>query len=95
MFYPKLKVQSVNVAIINSKQEVSFDIKGMSCEACEEHVNTELSKVKGVLTYATSYTNKNSVITFDKSIVGIKTIESAINNTGYQAVNYKILNLPK
>ena len=95
MFYPKTKVQFVPVAIVNNKQQVSFDIKGMSCEACEEHVNTELSQVKGVLTYATSYANKNSVITFDKSLVDISKIEAAINNTGYQAVNYKILNTPK
>ena len=95
IFYPKPKVQSVPVAIVNNKQQVSFDIKGMSCEACEEHVNTELSKVKGIITYATSYANKNSVITFDTSIVDISKIEAAINNTGYKAVNYKILNLSK
>lgn len=95
MFYQKPKMQPIPIAIINNKQQVSFDIKGLSCEACEEHVNIELSKVKGILAYATSYASKNSVITFDKSIVDISKIEAAINNTGYQAVNYKILNLPK
>ena len=67
----------------------------MSCEACEEHVNTELSKLKGVLNYSTSYAHKNSIITFDKSVVDISKIEAAINNTGYNAVDYKILNLSK
>ena len=95
MFYPKAKAQVVPVAIINNKVQVSYNIQGMTCEACEEHVNIELSKVKGVVAYATSYTNKNSTITFDKSIADIKKIEAAINSTGYKAVDYKIINPTK
>ena len=95
MFYPKAKAQLVPVAIINNKVQVSYNIQGMTCEACEEHVNIELSKVKGVVAYATSYTNKNSTITFDKSIADIKKIEAAINSTGYKAVDYKIINPTK
>ena len=95
MFYPKAKAQVVPVAIINNKVQVSYNIQGMTCEACEEHVNIELSKVKGVVAYATSYANKNSTITFDKSIVDIKKIQAAINNTGYKAVDYKIINPTK
>ena len=95
MFYPKPKVQAVNLAVMNNKEQISFNIQGMTCEACEEHVNIELSKVKGVIAYATSYANKNSVITFDKSIVDIKKIEAAINYTGYKTIDYKILNTAK
>ena len=92
IFYPKPQPKAAPVAIIKNKEQVSFNIQGMTCEACEEHVNIELSKVIGVVAYATSYANKNSVITFDKSIVDIKKIEAAINNTGYKAIDYKILN---
>ena len=95
MFYPKPKVQAVPVAVIKNKEQVSYNIEGMTCEACEEHVNIELSKVKGVVAYKTSYANKNSVITFDKSIVDITKIEATINNTGYKAVNYKTINTTK
>ena len=95
MFYPKAKAQVVPVAIINNKVQVSYNIQGMTCEACEEHVNIELSKVKGVVAYATSYADKNSTITFDKSIADIKKIEAAINSTGYKAVDYKIINPTK
>ena len=95
MFYPKPKMQAVPVAIVNNKEQVNFNIEGMTCEACEEHVNIELSKLKGVVAYTTSYANKNSVITFDKSLVDIKKIEEAINSTGYKAVNYKTINTTK
>lgn len=83
MFYPKPKVQSAMVAAIDNKQQVKFIIQGMSCEGCEAEVNNEISKVNGVLAYKTSYATRSSVVAFDKSKVDVKTIEAAINKTGY------------
>lgn len=42
-FYPKPKVQAAALAIASNKQQVDFTIQGMTCEGCEEHVNTQLS----------------------------------------------------
>ena len=84
MFYPKQKAQAVSVAAIDSKQQVKFTIQGMTCAGCEEHVNNELSKVAGILAYKTSYATRSSLVTFDKSKVDVKTIEAAINKTGYK-----------
>jgi len=95
MFYPKPKVQAATVAVIDNKQQVNFTIQGMTCEGCEEHVNNELSKVNGVITYKTSYANKNSIVTFDKSKVDVKTIEAAINKTGYTVKEYKLISEKK
>ncbi|TWI77671.1 copper chaperone CopZ [Lacibacter cauensis] len=92
MFYPKPKVQATTLAVVDNKQQINFTIQGMTCEACEEHVNNELSKVNGVLAYKTSYTNQNSLITFDKSKVDEKTIEAAINKTGYKVKSYELIN---
>ena len=64
MFYPKPKVQSNIIATIDNKQQIKFNIEGMSCESCEAEVNNELSKVSGVLFYKTSYAAKSSLITF-------------------------------
>ncbi len=89
MFYPKPKVQTVAVAAVDNKQQVKFTIQGMTCEGCEEHVNNELSKVAGVIAYKTSYAGKSSLVTFDKSKVDVKTIEAAINKTGYKVKDYK------
>ena len=91
VFYPKPKVQDATVAVVDNKQQVNFTIQGMTCEGCEEHVNTLLSKVAGVLAYKTSYPLKNSLVTFDKSKVDIKTIEAAINKTGYGVKEYKLI----
>lgn len=91
VFYPKPKVQAATVAAVDNKQQVNFTIQGMTCEGCEEHVNNELSKVTGVIAYKTSYAAKNSVVTFDKSKVDVKTVEAAINKTGYKVTEYKLI----
>jgi copper chaperone CopZ len=88
MFYtkPKLELKSGSVAG-ETKQQVSFTIEGMTCEACEEHVNSELAKVNGVLAYTTSYASRSSEVTFDSSRVKEKEIAEAINKTGYKVKN--------
>ena len=89
VFYPKPKVQATLVVVDN--KQVKFTIQGMTCEACEEHVNNELSKVNGVLAYKTSYATRSSLVTFDKSKVDEQTIEAAINKTGYKVKNYDFM----
>lgn len=90
VFYPKPKVQAALV-VVDNKQQVKFTIQGMTCEACEEHVNIELSKLNGVLAYKTSYATRSSLVTFDKSKVDEKTIEAAINKTGYKVKSYDFM----
>lgn len=85
VFYPKPQVQATDAVIVDNEQQVKFAIQGMTCEACEEHVNNELGKVSGVINYQTSYTAGSSVVSFDKSQVDVNTIMTAINKTGYEA----------
>lgn len=89
MFYPKQKVQATAPAVFDHQQQVKFIIQGMTCKACEEHVNSELSKVNGVLAYKTSYATRSSLVSFDKSKIDEKTIEAAINRTGYKVKSYQ------
>ena len=91
MFYPKPKVQVAIVAAVDNKQQVKFTIQGMTCEGCEEHVNNELSKVAGVIAFKTFYATRSSLVTFDKSKVDVKTIEAAINKTGYKIKSYDFM----
>ncbi|MCG7855876.1 mercuric transport protein MerTP [Flavihumibacter sediminis] len=94
-FYPKPKIQATTIAVATNKQQVDFTIEGMTCAGCEEHVNTQLSKVAGVLSYKTSYAFKNSLVSFDKSKVNVGAIEAAINKTGYTVKEYKLISEKK
>lgn len=91
MFYPAPKVQATSIATVDHKQQVKFIIQGMTCEGCEEHVNNQLSKVNGVLAYKTSYVKRSSLVTFDKSKVDVRAIESAINKTGYKVKGHDVI----
>ena len=85
IFYSTPKVASATIGVDDDhRQQVKFKIQGMTCEACERHIDSELSKVAGVLAYETSYADKSSLVTFDPSKVNVKTIEKAISKTGYK-----------
>lgn len=86
VFYPKPAAHAVTIAAVENKRQVTFFIEGMTCEACEGHVNNEVSKVSGVLANQTSYASKNSVVSFDQTKTDIKTIEAAIKKTGYRVI---------
>jgi mercuric ion transport protein len=92
IFYPKPKVEVAKTSVDNTNQKAIFIIQGMTCEGCEAHVNNELSKVAGVLTYKTSYNNGNSLVTFNSSKVHLETVEAAINKTGYKVTKYNVVN---
>lgn len=92
VLYPKPKVQPPAVmATIKNKQQVKFTVHGMTCAGCEEHVNLELAKVNGVLACKTSYATKSTLVTYDSSKVNIKTIEAAINKTGYKVKGHQVI----
>lgn len=75
----------------SQKKQVRFTISGMSCAACEPHVNKELAKVPGVLSSETSYATKSSLVTFDPKRVDLKLIQAAILRTGYAVRGFEIV----
>lgn len=87
VFYPKpQEIKAVVVDKTNIQQAV-FKIKGMTCESCTQHVNTEISKVKGIVEFQTSYENSNSTVKFDNSKTSIDSIAAAIHSTGYKVIS--------
>jgi copper chaperone CopZ len=95
VFYQNPKTQTATAVTASHKQQINFAIQGMTCESCEEHVNTQLSNVAGILSYKTSYALKNCLVTFDASSVDIKTIETAINKTGYKVKSHELISEKK
>lgn len=82
IFYSNIE-QEVIVVDKSDIQTVEFTIEGMTCKACEKHVNHEVNKVSGVLKSTISYELGNARIAFDKSKTDIVAIEQAIGKTGY------------
>jgi len=92
IFYPKPQVTKVIVVDKSDIRQAEFKIKGMTCESCTEHVNSEISKVNGVLEFQTSYEKANSTVKFDNSKTSIDSIASAIKSTGYKVISQTVIN---
>ncbi len=90
IFYLKPQQTKIIAVDKNNIQQVVFNIKGMTCEGCTEHVNNELSKVDGVIEYKTSYKQASSIVKFDNTKTNIPEIEKAINSTGYKVIQSTI-----
>ena len=83
VFYPSSKTDSVETAKTVGFQTITVNIEGMTCTGCEEHVNSEVSKVEGVASSKTSYEAGNSIVQFDPVKTNVEAIFEAINKTGY------------
>ncbi|GAA4410506.1 hypothetical protein GCM10023187_35190 [Nibrella viscosa] len=91
-FYPIYDQPKV---VINNQagiKQAEFTIKGMTCEGCTEHVNSEIAKVKGVVQYQTSYEKAYTIVKFDNTKTSIDSIAKAINNTGYKVTSQTLIN---
>lgn len=82
IFYPQTGNKNF---VVNEKTvlEKNFKIDGMTCASCEDHVNHEVNKLKGIIESKVSYEKGNAVIKFDSTLISAKEIEESINLTGY------------
>jgi len=88
IFYPKKEARTILSDQANI-QTIEFKISGMSCSDCEEHINHEVNKLKGIINSTTSYKNGNAIVKFDKTKINIQNIKMAIARTGYSLTGKK------
>lgn len=88
IFYSKTEKQII-VMDKSNVQKIEFTISGMTCRSCEEHVNHEVNKLKGIINSNASFKNGNAIIEFDNSKTNISEIENAIKSTGYSVTDKK------
>lgn len=83
IFYPKADKQ-VLVVSSNNIQEVKFNVSGMTCASCEEHVKNEVNKLPGIVTISVNSKEGNAIIKFDNSKTNKEAITKSIDATGYK-----------
>jgi mercuric ion transport protein len=73
------------VIVVNPSniQKINLKITGMTCDACQQHVNHAVNELVGIIEVKTSYTDGNTVVKFESSQIGVEEIEQAVNSTGY------------
>lgn len=83
VLYPHQETRMILVNKENLKT-VEFEISGMTCQGCAEHVIYEVSKLPGVIKTNASYEKANAVVEFDDTKISEAEINHAINKTGYK-----------
>ena len=81
IFYPE--TSSSGIAVSDNVNLVEFEISGMTCTGCEQHVNYEVSQLPGIIGAQVSYEGANALVKYDAALVSEEKIVEAINATGY------------
>lgn len=71
-------------------QQADFNITGMTCEGCTEHIKHAVAQLPGFIEADASYEEGSATVKFDKSKSTIEEVVAAINETGYTVEDYKI-----
>lgn len=85
MFYSQPSKEIVYVQQDNIVEK-SFIVEGMTCTGCENHVESEVNKLDGILSVKASYEEGNTTVKYDSTKVTEEEIIEGINNTGYKVV---------
>lgn len=89
IFYPE---KAVNTEIVEVKniQELDVNIKGMTCESCNLHVEHEVFELPGIISAKADYSTGKAIVKFDKSKTSADSVLAAINKTGYRVVDFEV-----
>ena len=89
IFYPKADKQ---VMVISSEdiQEMKFNVRGMTCASCEEHVKHAVNELPGVVSVSANSVEGNATVKFDNSRTDKSAITKAIDATGYKVTGEDI-----
>lgn len=64
--------------------DITFTVEGMTCSGCENHIESEVNKLDGIVSVKASYEKSNTTVKYDRTKVTEQRIIKAINNTGYK-----------
>ena len=64
--------------------ELTLDVRGMTCGGCENAVKRAVSMLAGVSNVTASHSQNKVTVTFDPSKTDRQTIARAIETAGYQ-----------
>ncbi len=83
IFYPKTNKEVVVISSDNI-QEVKFNVSGMTCASCEEHVKHAINELPGIVSVSANSDDGTANVKFDNSKTDKATITKAIDATGYK-----------
>ncbi len=65
-------------------EQLTFNVKGMTCTGCEETIETNVKKLEGIQNVIASHTEKTAIIEYDPQKSDTTKIKEAISESGYE-----------
>lgn len=69
-----------------------FKVEGMTCSACQSHVQRTVQNLDGVLNVNVNLLSNSMVVDFDDKLCSIENISKAVDNIGYKAYTSSLNN---
>ncbi|MCF6213943.1 MAG: mercuric transport protein MerTP [Flavobacteriaceae bacterium] len=86
IFYPENKAK-VQPQFAKSVNNLTLNVKGMTCESCNLHVENTLAQLPGYINAKADYKTGTVKVEFDASKSSEKDVKEAVNSTGYKIIN--------
>ena len=67
-------------------KQITFNVKGMSCQMCVKHVTKALQDIDGVSEVVVSLDENTAKVVYDPAVVGLSQFEVAVADAGYEVV---------
>lgn len=83
IFYPKANKEVVLVSS-NNIQEVKYNVSGMTCATCEEHLKHAVNELPGIVSVSANSEEGIAMVKYDQSKTDKATITKAIDATDYK-----------
>ncbi len=91
IFYPQASKEVVLVPV-NQVQEVVFQVSGMTCAACEEHIKHAVNRLPGIISVRANAEEGIAKVKFDQNQIDQTEIIEAIDKTGYRVTGENQVN---
>jgi len=88
IFYPAKKVGVIETTQ-SAINESIYQVKGMTCESCNLHVENEVAKLPGYIDATADYKTGTVKVKYDNTKSSEKDVLNTINSTGYKVVDSK------
>ena len=66
--------------------EVVINVNGMTCEGCENAINSGLEGLDGIASAESSHEEKWTKVKYDENLTSMEEIKTQITETGYEVV---------
>lgn len=76
-----------NASEIAAVKTIQLNVKGMTCEGCENSIETALTKMNGVVSAEARYNEGIATVSYDSTKVNVELINQAIKEVGYEVIN--------